>query len=210
MARSDDKFLVRDSSDVELEGDVYGIELNDEHGRVHRYGIAGADGRAEAERVSNEAERVSNEAERVSAEKARIANEAKRVSAESERAAKDTSRDAATSAANSAASAANSAAQSANANAATAHEQANAAKSAAEQANAAARLAKPYFIQGSEPPYADRVDGCAWMQTDGSRIASINRWDASLQGAALFPQASTYPQSTTYPAPRGAWSKFSV
>lgn len=203
MARSDDKFLVRDSSDVELEGDVYGIELNDEHGRVHRYGIAGADGRAEAERVSNEAERVS-------AEKARIANEAKRVSAESERAAKDTSRDAATSAANSAASAANSAAQSANANAATAHEQANAAKSAAEQANAAARLAKPYFIQGSEPPYADRVDGCAWMQTDGSRIASINRWDASLQGAALFPQASTYPQSTTYPAPRGAWSKFSV
>lgn len=210
MARSDDKFLVRDSSDVELEGDVYGIELNDEHGRVHRYGIAGADGRAEAERVSNEAERVSNEAERVSAEKARIANEAKRVSAESERAAKDTSRDAATSAANSAASAANSAAQSANANAATAHEQANAAKSAAEQANAAARLAKPYFIQGSEPPYADRVDGCAWMQTDGSRIANINRWDASLQGAALFPQASTYPQSTTYPAPRGAWSKFSV
>lgn len=203
MARSDDKFLVRDSSDVELEGDVYGIELNDEHGMVHRYGIAGADGRAEAERVSNEAERVS-------AEKARIANEAKRVSAESERAAKDTSRDAATSAANSAASAANSAAQSANANAATAHEQANAAKSAAEQANAAARLAKPYFIQGSEPPYADRVDGCAWMQTDGSRIASINRWDASLQGAALFPQASTYPQSTTYPAPRGAWSKFSV
>lgn len=203
MARSDDKFLVRDSSDVELEGDVYGIELNDEHGRVHRYGIAGADGRAEAERVSNEAERVS-------AEKARIANEAKRVSAESERAAKDTSRDAATSAANSAASAANSAFQSANANAATAHEQANAAKSAAEQANAAARLAKPYFIQGSEPPYADRVDGCAWMQTDGSRIASINRWDASLQGAALFPQASTYPQSTTYPAPRGAWSKFSV
>lgn len=203
MARSDDKFLVRDSSDVELEGDVYGIELNDEHGRVHRYGIAGADGRAEAERVSNEAERVS-------AEKARIANEAKRVSAESERAAKDTSRDAATSAANSAASAANSAAQSANANAATAHEQANAAKSAAEQANAAARLTKPYFIQGSEPPYADRVDGCAWMQTDGSRIASINRWDASLQGAALFPQASTYPQSTTYPAPRGAWSKFSV
>lgn len=203
MARSDDKFLVRDSSDVELEGDVYGIELNDEHGRVHRYGIAGADGRAEAERVSNEAERVS-------AEKVRIANEAKRVSAESERAAKDTSRDAATSAANSAASAANSAAQSANANAATAHEQANAAKSAAEQANAAARLAKPYFIQGSEPPYADRVDGCAWMQTDGSRIASINRWDASLQGAALFPQASTYPQSTTYPAPRGAWSKFSV
>ena len=210
MARSDDKFLVRDSSDVELEGDVYGIELNDEHGRVHRYGIAGADGRAEAERVSNEAERVSNEAERVSAEKARIANEAKRVSAESERAAKDTSRDAATSAANSAASAANSAAQSANANAATAHEQANAAKSAAQQANAAARLAKPYFIQGSEPPYADRVDGCAWMQTDGSRIASINRWDASLQGAALFPQASTYPQSTTYPAPKGAWSKFSV
>lgn len=203
MARSDDKFLVRDSSDVELEGDVYGIELNDEHGRVHRYGIAGADGRAEAERVSNEAERVS-------AEKIRIANEAKRVSAESERAAKDTSRDAATSAANSAASAANSAAQSANANAATAHEQANAAKSAAEQANAAARLAKPYFIQGSEPPYADRVDGCAWMQTDGVRIASINRWDASLQGAALFPQASTYPQSTTYPAPRGAWSKFSV
>ena len=203
MARSDDKFLVRDSSDVELEGDVYGIELNDEHGRVHRYGIAGADGRAEAERVSNEAERVS-------AEKIRIANEAKRVSAESERAAKDTSRDAATSAANSAASAANSAAQSANANAATAHEQANAAKSAAEQANAAARLAKPYFIQSSEPPYADRVNGCAWMQTDGSRIASINRWDASLQGAALFPQASTYPQSTTYPAPRGAWSKFSV
>ena len=203
MTRSKDKFLVRESKDVNLAGEIWALELDKVDGGSVVYGIAGADGKAEASRKEAETKRASAEA-------ARAAAEAKRVSAESERAAKDTSRDAATSAANSAASAANSAAQSANANAATAHEQANAAKSAAEQANAAARLAKPYFIQGSEPPYADRVDGCAWMQTDGVRIASINRWDASLQGAALFPQASTYPQSTTYPAPRGAWSKFSV
>lgn len=114
------------------------------------------------------------------------------------------------SAAVSATAAANSAAQSANANAANANTQANAAKSAAAQANAAARLTKPYFIQGAEPPYADRVDGGMWVETAGTAVRSINRWDSAKQGAALYPSATTYPQSTTFPAPTGEWSKFTV
>ena len=134
------------------------------------------------------------EAERIKAEEARNA-------AESARAAKDGARDAAT-------AAANSAAQSANANAANANTQANAAKSAAAQANAAARLTKPYFIQSAEPPYADRVDGGMWVETAGTAVRSVNRWDSAKQGAALYPSATTYPQSTTFPAPTGEWSKF--
>ena len=136
------------------------------------------------------------EAERIKAEEARKA-------AESARAAKDGARDAAT-------AAANSAAQSANANAANANTQANAAKSAAAQANAAARLTKPYFIQQSEPPYADRVDGGMWVETAGTAVRSVNRWDSAKQGAALYPSATTYPQASTFPAPTGEWSKFTV
>lgn len=158
--------------------------------------IAGADGKAEAERRTNEQERVASEAARESAEAARKG-------AEAERTAKDAERDAAT-------SAANTAAQSANANAANANTQANAAEAAAAQANAAARLTKPYYIQSTEPPYADRVDGGMWVETAGTAVRSINRWDSAKQGAALYPSATTYPQSTTFPAPTGEWSKFTV
>ena len=165
--------------------------------------IAGADGKAEAERRTNEQERVASEAARESAEAARKG-------AEAERAAKDAERDAATKAANTAALSASSAAQSANANAANANTQANAAKAAAAQANAAARLTKPYFIQQSEPPYADRVDGGMWVETAGTAVRSVNRWDSAKQGAALYPSATTYPQASTFPAPTGEWSKFTV
>ena len=130
--------------------------------------------------------------------------------AEDARKAKDAERDAATKAASTAALSASSAAQSANANAANANAQANAAKSAAAQANAAARLTKPYYIQDAEPPYADRVDGGMWVETAGTAVRSINRWDSTKQGAALYPSATTYPQSTTFPAPTGEWSKFTV
>ncbi len=165
--------------------------------------IAGADGKAEAERRTNEQERVASEAARESAEAARKG-------AEAERAAKDADRDAATSAANTAALSASSAAQAAEANSALAHEQANAASEAAAQASAAARLTKPYFIQSAEPQYPDRVDGGMWVETSGAAVASVNRWDAGSRGSALYPSAATYPQSTTFPAPRGAWAKFTV
>lgn len=165
--------------------------------------IAGADGKAEAERRTNEQARVSSETARESAEAARKG-------AEDGRKAKDAERDAATKAANASALSASSAAQSANANAANANAQANAAKSAAAQANAAAHLTKPYYIQQAEPPYADRVDGGMWVETAGTAVKSINRWDSAKQGAAMHPSATTYPQSTTFPAPTGEWSKFTV
>ena len=210
MARSNDRFLVRTPQDASLEGDIWGIELKDERGSSHRYGIAGADGKVEAERKANETARVANEKAREASEKERGTNEAIRQSNEAERAAKDAERDAATKAASTAALSASSAAQSANANAANANAQANAAKSAAAQANAAARLTKPYYIQDAEPPYADRVDGGMWVETAGTAVRSINRWDSAKQGAALYPSATTYPQSTTFPAPTGEWSKFTV
>lgn len=203
MARSEDKFLVRESLDVALDGEIWGLEVKQSDGGTKKYGIAGADGQAEAARVANEKAREASEKERGT-------NEAIRQSNEAERTAKDAERDAATSAANTAALSASSAAQSANANAANANTQANAAKSAAAQANAAARLTKPYFIQGTEPPYADRVDGGMWVETSGTAVRSINRWDSAKQGAALYPSATTYPQFTTFPAPTGEWSKFTV
>jgi hypothetical protein len=203
MAGSEDKFLVRAPSDVTFDGEVWGIEVNQSDGGKQTYMIAGADGKAEAARVANENARKESELERGT-------NEAIRQSNEAERAAKDAERDAATKAANTAALSASSAAQSANANAANANAQANAAKAAAAQANAAARLTKPYFIQQSEPPYADRVDGGMWVETAGTAVRSINRWDSAKQGAALYPSATTYPQSTTFPAPTGEWSKFTV
>lgn len=78
MARSDDRFLVRAPQDASLEGDIWGIELKDEHGSPHRYGIAGADGKAEQTRKSNETARVSAEADRKSSETARAAAERER------------------------------------------------------------------------------------------------------------------------------------
>lgn len=210
MARSQDAFLVRASEDVSLDGEIWGMELRKPEGGIVTYGIAGADGRAESARKEAEAARAAAETKRAGDEDARTAAEAKRVASEDERKAKDAQRDAATRAANTAAQTASSAAQSANVNAANANTQANAAKSAAAQANAAARLTKPYFIQSTEPPYADRVDGSMWVETAGTAVRSINRWDSAKQGAALYPSATTYPQSTTFPAPTGEWTKFTV
>ena len=203
MAKSGDRLLIRASQDVSLDGEIWGAEVHASDGSVKIYGIAGADGQAEAERVANELSRQASESDR-------MANETLRESAEAERAAKDAERDAATKAANASALAASSAAQAAEANSALAHEQAIAASDAAAQASAAARLTKPYFIQSSEPQYPDRVDGGMWVETSGTAVASVNRWDAGNRGSALYPSAATYPQSTTFPAPRGAWAKFTV
>ena len=65
--------------------------------------------------------------------------------------------------------------------------QAAAAKSAAQQAQAAARLAKPYHIQDSVPPRSERVQGAMWVQTEGDKVKSINKWDEALPGLGLYP-----------------------
>ena len=77
MARSDDEFLVRSSSDQTVSGEVWGIKTGDTV-----YGIAGADGNAERERKNAEearkeaeAARAGAESERADAEKARVAAE---------------------------------------------------------------------------------------------------------------------------------------
>lgn len=88
MARSDDEFLVRSSSDQTVSGEVWGIKTGDTV-----YGIAGADGNAERERKNAEearkeaeAARAGAESERADAEKARVAAEQARVAAERARA----------------------------------------------------------------------------------------------------------------------------
>ena len=125
--------------------------------------------------------------------------------------------DAATSSANSAAKSANAAAQTAssaasaaNANANAASTQAAAAKSAAQQAQAAARLAKPYHIQDAEPPRSERVQGAMWVQTEGSKVKSINKWDSSLPGQGLYPGADTYPGPESCPGQPGDWHRYTV
>ena len=88
MARSEDKFLVRESQDTTVAGEVWGIKTGETV-----YGIAGADGNAERERQAAEearkaAEAARNEAEvsRAGAESARAQSETARVSAETARA----------------------------------------------------------------------------------------------------------------------------
>lgn len=92
MARSEDKFLVRESSDVALDGEIWGLEVKQSDGGTKKYGIAGADGQAEAARKEAEAARVNaetkraeDEAERVQAETARAAAELERAESESAR-----------------------------------------------------------------------------------------------------------------------------
>lgn len=92
MAGSEDKFLVRAPSDVTFDGEVWGIEVNQSDGGKQTYMIAGADGKAEAERRTNEQARVSAEAERRGHEEARIAAEDARIAAEDARAAEDAKR----------------------------------------------------------------------------------------------------------------------
>lgn len=85
-----------------------------------------------------------------------------------------------------------------------------AAKSAAQQAQAAARLAKPYHIQDSEPPRPERVQGAMWVQTEGSRVKSINKWDEDLPGLGLYPGADTYPGAESCPGQAGDWHRYTV
>lgn len=92
MAKSEDRFLVRASGDVTLDGEVWGLEQHVSGGGVKTYGIAGFDGKAEKERVANEQARVSAEAERRGHEEARIAAEDARIAAEKARAAEDAKR----------------------------------------------------------------------------------------------------------------------
>ena len=88
--------------------------------------------------------------------------------------------------------------------------QAAAARSAAQQATAAARLAKPYHIQDSEPPRPERVQGAMWVQTEGDKVKSVNKWDQSLPGLGLYPGADTHPGADTYPGQAGDWHKYTV
>ncbi len=102
------------------------------------------------------------------------------------------------------------AAQAARDAASAASTQAAAAKSATQQAQAAAKLAKPYHIQDAEPPRSERVQGAMWVQTEGSRVKSVNKWDMGLPGSALFPSASTYPGAKSHPAQAGDWRRYTV
>lgn len=87
MAKSEDRFLVRESSDVSLDGEVWGLEQHLSEGGVRTYGIAGADGQAEAARKEAETARAAAETKRAEDEALRVEAETKRVTAEQERAA---------------------------------------------------------------------------------------------------------------------------
>lgn len=113
-------------------------------------------------------------------------------------------------AADRAASAASLSSQAARDAASAASAQAAAAKSAAQQAQAAARLAKPYHIQDAEPPRSERVQGAMWVQTEGSKVKSINKWDSSLPGQGLYPGADTYPGPESCPGQPGDWHRYTV
>lgn len=102
------------------------------------------------------------------------------------------------------------AAQAARDAASAASEQAAAAKSAAQQAQAAARLAKPYHIQDAEPPRPERVQGAMWVQTEGDKVKSINKWDPSLPGLGLYPGADTHPGAESCPGQAGDWHRYTV
>ena len=87
MAKSDDRFLVRASQDVSLDGEIWGAEVHMSDGSTKTYGIAGADGQAEAARKEAETARVNAEAKRAEDEAARTQAETARAAAEQERAA---------------------------------------------------------------------------------------------------------------------------
>lgn len=87
MAKSEDRFLVRTSQDVTLDGEIWGAEVHASDGSVKTYGIAGADGQAEAARKEAETAREAAETKRAEDEAARVDAESKRVTAEQERAA---------------------------------------------------------------------------------------------------------------------------
>lgn len=101
MAKSEDRFLLRASQDVSLDGEVWGLQQHLSEGGVRIYGIAGADGQAEAARKeaetareAAETKRAEDEAARVRAETARAATEEARVKSESVREAAENDREA--------------------------------------------------------------------------------------------------------------------
>ena len=49
-----------------------------------------------------------------------------------------------------------------------------------------------------------------WVQTEGSRVKSINKWDSSLPGLGLYPGTDTFPGADTYPGQPGDWHKYTV
>ena len=87
MAKSDDRFLVRASQDVSLDGEIWGAEVHMSDGSTKTYGIAGADGQAEAARKEAETAREAADAKRTEDEAARTQAETARAAAEQERAA---------------------------------------------------------------------------------------------------------------------------
>ena len=87
MAKSEDRFLVRASQDVTLDGEIWGAEVHASDGSVKTYGIAGADGQAEAARKEAETAREAAETKRAEDEAARTQAETARAAAELERAA---------------------------------------------------------------------------------------------------------------------------
>lgn len=87
MAKSEDRFLVRASQDVTLDGEIWGAEVHASDGGVKTYGIAGADGQAEAARKEAETAREAAETKRAEDEAARTQAETARAAAELERAA---------------------------------------------------------------------------------------------------------------------------
>lgn len=87
MAKSEDRFLVRASQDVTLDGEIWGAEVRASDGSVKTYGIAGADGQAEAARKEAETAREAAETKRAEDEAARTQAETARAASEKERAA---------------------------------------------------------------------------------------------------------------------------
>ena len=92
MAKSEDRFLVRASQDVSLDGEVWGLQQHLSEGGVKTYGIAGADGQAEAARKEAETARASAETKRAEDEAARVQAETARAAAEKERAQAESAR----------------------------------------------------------------------------------------------------------------------
>ena len=87
MARTEDRFLVRESKDTTVAGEVWAVKTGETI-----YGIAGADGNAEKERKAAEDARKAAETARASAESARASAESARADAEQKRAQAESAR----------------------------------------------------------------------------------------------------------------------
>lgn len=181
---------------------------------ARRAGAEAERARAESARATSEEERAAAEALRRSAETQRVNSEAERVKSFGESIARAIeATEVAMSAADGATSAgdeASKAAARASKAASEAFVRANAAEAAASKAELASRLVRPYFIQESAPHRSELVDGSMWVQTQGSSVKSINKWNESLPGGGLFPGSETYPGKESQPGPGGDFEKYSV